>query len=471
MKQLTSMMLMFTLMLSAIAVPVYADNKVQRVCGQLTAIGNHSYTITDEDGTEMIAKAAADGIVPSLGAYAWFTLETRTDEDGDYLCITGYEILPEYGYEIGYLSKVYEQAGGVYIELFTDKQENMRMYTVSINDTRYRGSDMIDALKPQTGKFIGYKLDEDGDINKIVFVDTKTPTEKYKVNTDTKYFIKNGAYYQIGNLPDGYTYSYEVLSYDKEYNARFVVVTDMYQCGMELYLGKNDVCDTRDENGNINHWEYSDNRLFDGIPVNSMIEFTYNETDGIKSVKALEGIDFQDYTYDKGTNTFGDYRLDSISLLTVEFDERTGNIKTYEPMMPNDNLQYCGKIFTSSYGKNVFWITGNAPIAGSPNIAFWAHDNSSDNTFRVGATYEKNGYTGSGTIYLAVYYQGRLYRIYTYSLADKGSSYDEDGELTSVICDKRIPYEEGTNSRDYTVTGFVLYDNLAPMYPAAPVWE
>lgn len=232
MKKLISVLITFVLLLSVIIVPVYAENDVQKIFGQLTSIGSHSYTISDENGTALItAEAAADGITLSLEEYAWFTVETLTDEYGDYLCITDYEIIPEYGYEIAYLSRVYERLDDVlYIELFTDKQTNMRMYPVRINNSTYRNNaDIISALKPQVGKFIGYKLDEDGDISRIVFIDTKTPKEKYKVNADTKYFIKNGTYYQISDLPSGYTYSYEVLNYDEEYNALSVVVTDMYK--------------------------------------------------------------------------------------------------------------------------------------------------------------------------------------------------------------------------------------------------
>lgn len=474
MKKLISILLTFVLLLSVIIVPVYADNNVQKIFGQLTSIGSHSYTIADENGAELItAEAVADGITLQFGVYAWFTIETLTDEEGEYQCIMGYEIIPEYGYEIAYLSKVYEQLDGVYIELFTDKQDNMRMYPVWINDTRYKSNaDIISALKPQVGKFIGYKIDEDGDISRIVFIDTKTPKEKYKVNADTKYFIKNGTYYQISDLPSGYTYSYEVLNYDKEYNALSVVVTDMYKYGMEFFTAYNDdYCYTRDEKGNIKRWECSDSSLFDNIPPNSMIEFTYNENDGIKSAKVVESTDFQGYTYDKDNNTFGGYSLDNTSLLTVKFNEMTGNVKTYEPITPNENLQYSGKIYTSSFGKNVLWITDSAPIAGKPTIEFWAQDNR-DDTFRVSATYDKNGYTGGGMIYLAVYYQGRLYRIYTYNLADEGSAYDEEwDEFDPVIFDREIPYIDGTDKYDYTITGFVWNDNLSPMYPAVPVWD
>lgn len=265
------------------------------------------------------------------------------------------------------------------------------------------------------------------------------------------------------------TYSFDVLSYDKDKNARLIIITDMYKSGMEFFTNYNNYCCyTIDENGKPNRRDCDDKSLFDNIPANSMIEFTYNENDGIKSAKVVEGTEFQGYTYDKDKNTFGKYNLADVSLLTVEFNEK-GYIATYEPFIPDDKFQYNGKIFTSSYGKKVLWITGSETAPGNPIVEFWARNVVARNKLSFGATYDKNGYTGSGKIYLAVYYQGRLCCAYTYSLTHEGSVYDEEyEELTSVI-DEIYFYEENNNPDDYTITGFVWYDNLMPMYPAAPV--
>ena len=126
-----------------------------------------------------------------------------------------------------------------------------------------------------------------------------------------------------------YTYSFDVVSYDKDKNARLIGITDMQKYDREFFTAYNDdYCYTRDEKGNIKRWECSDSSLFDDISAKSMIEFTYNENDGIKSAKVVESTDFQGYTYDKDNNTFGGYSLDNTSLLTVEFNEMTGNVKT-----------------------------------------------------------------------------------------------------------------------------------------------
>lgn len=195
----------------------------------------------------------------------------------------------------------------------------------------------------------------------------------------------------------------------------------MYKYGMEFFTNYNNYCCyTIDENGKPNRRDCDDESLFDNIPVNSMIEFTYNENDGIKSAKIVEGTEFQGYTYDKDKNTFGEYNLADVSLHTVEFNEK-GYIATYEPFIPDDKFQYNGKIFTSSYGKKVLWITGSETAPGNPIVEFWARNVVARNKLSFGATYDKNGYTGSGKIYLAVYYQGKLCCAYTYSLTREWS--------------------------------------------------
>lgn len=486
MKKLISILLTFVLLLSVIIVPVYADNNVQKIYGQLTAIGSHSYTISDENGTELItAEAVADGITLQFGVYAWFTIETLTDEEGDYQCITGYEILPEADEEVGYLCSASSYSER--ISIYTDKLNEFYLYSqVTVNGEPMKKSDALTKLQNQKCA-VSFKTNGNDYIRKITFItepkmsikDQKYNSEKqtfdgleYPIteNTNILYMIKNEN--RFTGFDSEYTYSFDVVSYDKDKNARLIIITDMYKYDMEFFTAYNDdYCYTRDEKGNIKRWECSDSGLFDDISAKSMIEFTYNENDGIKSAKVVESTDFQGYTYDKDNNTFGGYSLDNTSLLTVEFNEMTGNVKTYEPITPNENLQYSGKIYTSSFGKNVLWITDSAPIAGNPVIDFFAQDNR-DGTFRVSATYDKNGYTGSGMIYFAVYYQGRLYRLYTYNLADEGSAYDEEwDELDPVIFDRRIPYKDGTDKYDYTVTGFVWNDNLSPMYPAEPVWD
>ena len=489
MKKIISILLTFVLLLSVIIVPVYAENDVQKIYGRLYSISSDSskYTIQDETG-KFIEASATEGLELSFSiGYALFTIETLTDEGGEYQCITGYEIIPEVGEEVGYYCYASTYWNNYSLHIYTN--EMIEAYTASytkINGTTLTHDNASELLKNRQGA-VSFKVNEDNRVEEMTFItepkmsikDQKYSTEKqtfdgleYPIteNTNILYMIKNEN--KFTEFDSEYTYSFDVVSYDKNKNARLIIITDMYKSGMEFFTAYNDdYCYTRDEKGNINRRDCDDRSLLDNISPNSMIEFTYNENNVIKSAKVVKSTDFKGYTYDKDNNTFGGYSLDNISLLTVEFNERTGNVKTYEPITPNENLQYSGQMYTSSFGKNVLWITDSAPIAGKPTIKFWAQDNR-DDTFRVSATYDKNGYTGGGMIYLAVYYQGRLYRIYTYNLEDEGSAYIKEwDELDPVIFERAIPYIDGTDKYDYTITGFVWNDNLSPMYPAVPVWD
>lgn len=475
MKKLTSIILTLTLLLSVIVAPVYADDNVQTVWGQITGWDREHYTITSENNQTIEALAGSDNLGILVGMQALFTIETRSDGEK---YITGYETIPEYGYEIGYLARVYKQwDGSVYIELYTDKKENMCMYTVRINGGRYSDDELITQLTPQVGNFIAYKLDEDGDIRYIDFIDIKTPQEKYKLNSDTKFFIKTDSYYQISNLPDGYNYSYEVLSYDENYNARAVKVTELYKNDIAFYSHtlrrtKYDIA-LINTDGTRKTFDCSENCIisdtvtaenFDGI-----VEYKINAEDEITEITALAGSDFDGYTVKDGK--IGENTIEDTAIFDVIDNGREEHIHnwTYSKFSASDKLQYSGKAFTSSYGKRILWITGSELAKGNPTVNFYAKTsgNGSYSKFRIGATYEKNGYTGNGTIYLAVYYKGSLYSIYTYSLADKESVYDEIYDELGSVIEKEVYYDENIN--DYTVKGFVWYDNLSPMYPDKPV--
>ena len=481
MKKLISSLLTFVLLLSVIIVPAYADNNVQKIYGRLYSISSDSskYTIQDETG-KFIEASATEGLELSLGVYAWFTIETLTDENGEYQCITGYEILPEADEEVGYLCSVSYYSGS--LSIYTDKLNEYYIYSgVTVNGEYLTKSDALSKLQNQKGA-VSFKTNRNNYIQKMTFItepkmsikDQKYNSEKqtfdgleYSITENTNILYMSRNVNTFTGFDSEYTYSFDVISYDKDKNARLIIITDMYKYGMELYTSNNNYYYTKDENGKTNRWDYYDSSLFDDISINSMIEFTYNENNVIKSAKVVKGTEFQGYHYDKDNNTFEDYNLADVSLLTVEFSEK-GYITTYEPFVPDDKLQYSGQIYTSSYGKNILWITGSKIAAGNPIIDFWARN--IGYSLRYGVTYDKNGYNGGGTIYIAVYYHDRLSDIYTYSLADEGSVYDEDGDPTSVI-NERITYRNNDYAGDYTITGFVWNDNLSPMYPAEPVWD
>lgn len=297
-------------------------------------------------------------------------------------------------------------------------------------------------------------------------------------NTDILY-IKNedGTFVnKFTGFNESYIYTFDVASYDKDKNARLVIINDMFVNGMGRYTGNIGITEDGEEgtviidcNGISKALKVYDTSLLDSITKDNIVEYKYNDFDGITKITSIDSSDFTGYIYDKDNNTFGGYSLDDISLFKVEFGGRYNSIITYELLAISDKLQYSGTIYTSSFGKSILWVTGSKALSGNPIIDFWAQD--SDSYLKVGATYDKNGYTGDGKIYLAVYKQRKLHKVYSYSLADDGSTYNEKyDEMTNVIYDM-IYYSENDDPLDYTVKGFVWYDNFRPMYPAVPVLE
>ncbi|GEM_PF-4764153 len=482
MKKLISIIVTFALLISVMAVPVYAENNVQTIYGYLKNMSENSfgkeYTI-EVDGTNEIKAYADDGIVLSLGMYAVFTVETLTDGDRTYNRITGFEIIPESEKEVGYLCGISYDLEKVYI--YTDALDGLLMGNrVNVNGQKKLDSGAaLSAIGNYKGA-VSYEVKEDC-ITSITFIqeakqsitNQKYDAEKqtfdglnYPITENTKILYMQGEANMFTGFNPEFTYSFDVMSYDKDKNARLIIVKDICAHGMGLYkAGYGYECTITDKNGVNKLWEVSDRDVLSGIAAGSMIEFTYDGEDIIQSVTALNGEPFSEYTYDKANNKFGEYSLDNASLFDVEVIEGK-TITKYEPLVLNDKLQYSGTIYTSSYGGSILWVMESKAAKGNPIVNFWARDRSS--YLNAGATYEKNGYTGNGRIYLAVYAQGKLCGVYSYDLADKGSELDENNELGDIIFG-RIYYGENDTSDDYTVKGFVWYDNLVPMYPQEDV--
>lgn len=131
------------------------------------------------------------------------------------------------------------------------------------------------------------------------------------------------------------------------------------------------------------------------------------------------------------------------------------------------NHAYDGKVFTSSYGQSILWVTGSKPSYGNPIVEFWS--NPSESECKIGAIYHKNGYTGDGKIYLAVYCKGNLRDVYSYNLAENDSQYSDYHEEYDPVIFKKFTYDENTDESDYAVKGFVWYNDLTPIYPAFSV--
>lgn len=74
---------------------------------------------------------------------------------------------------------------------------------------------------------------------------------------------------------------------------------------------------------------------------------------------------------------------------------------------------------------------------------------------------DKNGFDGNGTIFLAVYRGTALDCVFTYKL--------QDGEQSgSEIC-QDVYYKPGTDWKNYSVVGYVWYDDMKPIYPSCPI--
>ena len=225
MKKLISVLLTFVLLLSVIIVPVYADNNVQKIYGQLTARNEDGYIITDEGGKNYTNLSVADGVTLQFGVYAWFTIETLTDEEGDYQCITGYEIIPEAGEEVGYLCSASSYSER--ISIYTDKLNEFYLYSqVTVNGESMKKSDALTKLQNQKGA-VSLKTNGNDYIRKITFItepkisikDQKYNTEKqtfdgleYPIteNTNILYMIKNEN--KFTGFDSEYTYSFDVAN-------------------------------------------------------------------------------------------------------------------------------------------------------------------------------------------------------------------------------------------------------------------
>lgn len=487
MKKIMSFLITLTLLLSAITVPVRAEAETQRIYARIWGRSDVReecpWNLVDEDGYIYYAALPDDSEI-QFAREAWFTYEKRKGKNGDYLYVTGIEEIPEVGFEVGYLYSVNSttQTVKIYSNEWHEYEIDYRnRYTV--NGLDILGEDnFINEIKDYKGA-VYFKLSH-GRLREINFIETPKQSivnQRYNAETNTfdglKYPITentNICYDEgitFGGFLPGYVYSFDVISYDKYKNARFVIVHDEFATGMGLCISTPDADSrtiiTQSEDGRKRLWYPDSSDILHGINVNTMIEFKYvDESFGgsMLSATPLEGKDFTGYTYNKENNTFGGYSLKDVSVLDVEIDAETGDITKYEPLVPSDKLQYDGKVFTSSYGQSVLWITGSKPADGNPVVEFWS--NPSESGCKIGAIYHKNGYTGNGTIYLAVYCKGNLRDVYSYNLSENDSQYSDYHEEYDPVIFKKFTYDENTDESDYAVKGFVWYNDLTPIYPA-----
>lgn len=130
--------------------------------------------------------------------------------------------------------------------------------------------------------------------------------------------------------------------------------------------------------------------------------------------------------------------------------------------MPDKNMLYSGTVYTSSYGQKIVRITKSVSKSGLPTVKFDAYESKDDSSkFHLTADYSKNGFDGNGTIFLAVYRGTALDCVFAYKL--------QDGEQSgSEIC-QDVYYKPGTDWKNYSVVGYVWYDDMKPIYPSCPI--
>ena len=114
-----------------------------------------------------------------------------------------------------------------------------------------------------------------------------------------------------------YFYSFNVVSYDRDKNARLIIINDMYAYGMGFcWHADSHYAYIMDGFGQREGWQ-TEYGVFDDISgpsenITVMVEFTYDENGVIRTAVPIDGIDFAGYTYDKDKGTFGEYTLDTV---------------------------------------------------------------------------------------------------------------------------------------------------------------
>lgn len=451
------------------------------------------YSITAENGT--VTKAfASDGITLTQGQWGDFTVEyAPSNLSSAYNYITAFTLMPEAGQEVGYLynSALKQTALGDtdVLVLIDGDAKKLNLKKVSINGQDYidigENNDTANAvaniLKNYRG-CISYTVDSNKYITELDFV-----TEAKKAYTDIEY--NNGfndleynitadttvVYIRIIENPNstsheniftqfqnGVSYSLDIMSYDRDKNARFVIVKAASETKFGILKTKNNFGIVIESDGNEHSYDKPSGQLAypssdDDVTV---VQFDYNHlSEEASDITFISGSHFDNYEYDESANTFGGTSAANTTLMSVSLSD-FGEV-TAEILKPNENLLYSGSLYISTNGEKIAVISKRSEKVGLPHIEFDAYESKTDSScFCVSAAYNKNGYTGNGKIYLAVYKNSCLDRVFTYDLQNEGASEGDDYAIFQYV-----PYETGFDWRNYLVVGYVWSDNLLPIYP------
>lgn len=488
-KRFTIIVLSILMIMMTLVSVVNAET--QKIWGECTAKNQSGFVITTEDGSVTAADGTGEGS-GLLGKTGWFTIE-----DG---VITAFEDIPEYGFEIGYLAEALSNAisNSMSINIYTDKMLSIDLANnIKINGTSYRLSnsaqEVAELLNENKG-FIGYTtetyIDEETnetfiEINNIVFIENKhSEYDKkqadfvdltYKITENTQFYFlsEDGAYYQIGELPtdENNYYSFEVVSYDKYYNARAVVINTMYSKDVAFYshvlgyyqtvtgyalkaVNKNGV-----QEGLFLEEEYSYSGIIDTLAdFDGIIEYKINSDGFVTEITKLTITEvFAEAEIEDGK--IGDFIIaDTIAFEVID----EGTYWSYTKADLSDKYLYNGSAYKTSEDKTVLWIHSKSIASGTPIVDFGAKDRG--DSLRVYADIDLNGYTGGGFVYIAVYKADRLAEVFTFDLTDSNSITAEDDEIRETI-----GYGENEASSNFTVKGFMWNENISPLMPATDI--
>ena len=166
-------------------------------------------------------------------------------------------------------------------------------------------------------------------------------------------------------------------------------------------------------------------------------------------------------TYNKENGLFGEYSVSDISFLEFKYNNREAIVGSSKCFL-STRYVYDGRLYNFSNGEKAIYITSKTPSDGNPIVDFSARYDNESQRISFSADLDKNGYTGDGTVYMAIYNKkGNLVTVRSFDLNEDGG---ED-----IIYDKLYDINTYEDALTYTIRGFVWESNLEPMYPCVDV--
>ena len=443
------------LALSAVTVRAQSVTVLGEITGETVVRGSLIITIESDDGSTVDAMVAG-GIDCAVGYAGWFTVEMAPSElSAKYNYVTAFTELPEYGWEVGYMYNAWENISVFEsnIEFNIDGVIKKAIKEITIDNKEYTcGGGTANILKNNPG-CIKYKVDSEGYINEIKHISKPKMSVSNAVYNNgfenLKYKITDStvAAYPTSSDKNGFTefkngarFDFDVMSYDKDGNARLIVIKDVNKPMMGVIVSAK----------SAKHWivlgtdgveygyvfgEQLDPLLWEKSIFVVQFDYDYMFDEGNNGI-ILNGTDFENAVYNPTENTFDSEPADKMTFMSITDEKGSPEC---EIIMPDKNMLYSGTVYTSSYGQKIVRITKSVSKSGLPTV----------------------GFDGNGTIFLAVYRGTALDCVFTYKL--------QDGEQSgSEIC-QDVYYKPGTDWKNYSVVGYVWYDDMKPIYPSCPI--